>query len=160
MKNKFTFGALIVAIFVGLFVLYNSNGVLVSTPGSLIVSEDREVRVLAINDVQLNVTMLTSTASRVQGLSGVEFLPEQTGYFFVFDNPGYHGIWMPDMLLDIDIIWLDKDLRVVHMAENISPDTYPEIFHSDKLALYVLEVNAGMAREWGMEIGSKLEWLD
>jgi len=158
MINKLTLGLPLLVVV--LFVLYTNNNIVAPTPGALVVTEDREVKQLFVNDVVVEATVLTTVTSRVQGLSGLEFLPEQAGYFFVFDNLGYHGIWMPDMLLDIDIIWLDKDLRVVYLAENITPDTYPEVFRSDRLALYVLEVNAGMAKKWGIEIGSEFRWTE
>jgi uncharacterized protein len=72
---------------------------------------------------------------------------------FVFDTDDYHGIWMKDMNYSIDIIWLDSGKTVVYMAEDVSPDTYPEVFRPDVPARYVVELSAGAAHRHGITEG-------
>ncbi len=60
---------------------------------------------------------------------------------------------MKDMRFSIDILWLSADGVVVHMAQNVSPSTYPQSFVPTKPARYVLEVLAGYAMEHGVAIG-------
>jgi uncharacterized membrane protein (UPF0127 family) len=63
---------------------------------------------------------------------------------------------MKDMKFSIDIIWLDKDLQVVYFEENVSPDTYPNVFKPDKKAKYILEVNAHFVSKNHIKYGDQL----
>ena len=94
---------------------------------------------------------------RVQGLSGRENLARNEGMLFVFDEPGKYCFWMKDMNFAIDMLWLDGSGKVVHMAENATPDSYPQQFCPDTEASYVFEVNAGVAGALGLDIGSQAE---
>lgn len=93
------------------------------------------------------------------GLSGRDKLDENAGLLFVHDGPGIYGIWMKDMRFPIDVIWLDEDYRVVDMAENVEPDSFPKIFEPSPPALYILEVNTGFAERNGIETGDSLRHL-
>ncbi|TSC90524.1 MAG: hypothetical protein G01um10142_420 [Parcubacteria group bacterium Gr01-1014_2] len=61
------------------------------------------------------------------------------------------------MNFPIDVIWLDENYRVVDIAHNVRPDSFPEIFEPRAPALYILEVNAGFARRNGIETGDDLK---
>lgn len=102
------------------------------------------------------VAELANTPEKRQlGLSGRQGLEEGRGMLFVFDQPGRHGIWMKDMLFPIDIIWLDDNGRVVGLERDVSPQTFPRIFYPESDAKYVLELKAGSAAEFGIEIGKE-----
>jgi uncharacterized protein len=98
------------------------------------------------------VTTAKTEAARQQGLSGVPSLPPNAGKLFVFEQPGIYGIWMKDMLFSIDIIWMDKDMKVVDIKPNVAPSTYPEVFYPSSEAMYVLETNAGFAQTYNLSI--------
>lgn len=69
------------------------------------------------------------------------------GMLFVFKKEDKHGIWMKDMRFPIDILWLDSKYKVVSVAENVSPDTFPKIFYPHTNAKYVFEAKAGFSAE-------------
>lgn len=93
-------------------------------------------------------------AERIQGLSDTPYLPDHVVKLFIFDNSSYHSIWMKDMNYSIDIIWVDEDKTIVHIEENVSPDTYPdESFTTDVPAKYVIETVAGFVGDNDVEIG-------
>lgn len=96
--------------------------------------------------------------SRALGLSGREYLASGSGMLFVFDSPDRQCFWMKDMKFPLDIVWLNSDKQVVYLQENVSPDSYPHNFCSDDLAQYVIELNAGQAREFGITLGQTLEF--
>jgi uncharacterized membrane protein (UPF0127 family) len=60
---------------------------------------------------------------------------------------------MKDMLFPIDIVWIDSEYRVVSIAKNISPDTFPKTFFPTQSARFVLEMNAGTAENIGVVNG-------
>ncbi|MDO8575927.1 MAG: DUF192 domain-containing protein, partial [bacterium] len=80
-------------------------------------------------------------------------LAADEGMLFVSPEDGGHAFWMKDMLFPIDILWISADGRVVYMAENVSPDTYPQSFRPDAPARYVLELPAGYAGAHGVSVG-------
>jgi uncharacterized membrane protein (UPF0127 family) len=93
---------------------------------------------------------------RELGLGKRDSLSENSIMLFVFDYPSDYAFWMKDMKFNIDIIWLDETYRVVYISENISPNTYPQVFSPDKKAKYVIEGNAFFARKNKIQIGDKV----
>ena len=89
---------------------------------------------------------------RSQGLSFRTEIPKE-GMLFIFREKAIQGFWMKDMLISIDIVWLSDEGVIVGIEENISPDSYPEVFYSPEPVRYVLEIKGGGAKERGWEIG-------
>lgn len=98
---------------------------------------------MRLGDAVLTAQVARTDAEREKGLSGVTHLGKNDAMLFVFDGDGKPGMWMKDMKIPIDIIWLDADKKVVYIAKNVSPDTYPEVFTPKIDARYVVEVAAG-----------------
>ncbi len=81
---------------------------------------------------------------RVQGLSGVERLDPNGGLLMKFDTDGYWGIWMKDMKVPLDIIWLDSNKKVVYIVKNAAPELSTDTTFTPKSAArYVIELPAG-----------------
>ena len=106
-----------------------------------------------VESTPISVTVADEYEEGVQGLSGVESLREFEGKLFVFPEEDLHGIWMKDMLMPLDIIWINNEFKIVHIEENVSPDTYPDSFEPEEPARFVLEVNAFFARNANVEVG-------
>jgi len=115
--------------------------------------------------------------SRVKGLSGREKLKEGTGMLFVFDEVGIHSIWMKDMLFSIDIVWarpsrgssllanedsngIDEVIEIVHVEENVSPESFPASFRSNIPAKYVIELESGFLETKNVLDGDIVSLLD
>ena len=90
-------------------------------------------------------------------MSGQDALKKDEAMLFIFDEPGMHGFWMKDMRFSIDIIWIDENLRVVHLEENVSPSSYPESFIPSVDAKYVLEIYTGQAAAQGIGLGDAVQ---
>lgn len=115
-----------------------------------------------IGSTAVNAKVADTKEERTKGLSGTAELKDNEGMLFVFDNPGNWGIWMKDMLINIDIIWLDEEKKVIHIQKNVSPSTYPEVFEPKEAAKYILEVPAGFAEKNNVGIGTLVSfrsWL-
>lgn len=111
-----------------------------------------------IGDAVFAAQVAQTDAERQQGLSGRRALPENSVMLFKYEEADYHGIWMKDMHIDIDIVWLDEEQRVVHIVKNASPDTYPKIFRPEKPAKYIIEMNAGLVDKKGISVGRKADF--
>jgi len=101
-----------------------------------------------------NVQLATTEASRMQGLSGVDHLASNGGLLMVFPSDGNWGIWMKDMKIPLDIIWLNSDKKVVYIVTDASPDlSDTKTFTPKDQARYVLEVAAGTVKSAGIKVG-------
>ncbi len=97
-------------------------------------------------------------AAQALGLGGRAGISANAAMLFVFSESERYGFWMKDMRFSIDMIWLDENKNVVFIKDNVSPATFPEVFMPNAPARYVLEVNAGFAKENGVKIGSKINF--
>ena len=63
---------------------------------------------------------------------------------------------MKDMNYPIDIVWLDKDKKIVYIVKNAPPESYPyETFVPKQDARYVLELPAGTVGPKSIVIGKE-----
>lgn len=92
-------------------------------------------------------------------MGGREKLPENSGMLFVFEKQDYYSFWMKDMLFPIDIIWIDKNKKIIDITHNAKPESYPKTFKPRFSAHYVLEVNSGWAEAAQVMIGELVEIL-
>lgn len=104
--------------------------------------------------VSLRLDYATSSEEQERGLSGRIAIPDDYGMLFIFPEDDYHGFWMQDMLVPIDIFWLDDKGQVVSFQENLATSTYPDVFYPTVPARYVLETAAGFAAAHNVGIGS------
>ena len=107
-----------------------------------------------------SIKVADSPEERALGLMNVKPLGENKGMLFVFNESDRHSFWMKDTLIPLDIIWIDSNLKVVHIKANARPcvvaDDLCERYTSNKDALYVLELNAGKAEEFEISIGDEV----
>lgn len=109
-----------------------------------------------IGNVQVEASVADSLSERIKGLSGTPFLPENVVKLFAFGTPGTHSIWMKDMNYSLDILWVSEDGVIVHIEENIAPETYPDSFASPVPAWYVVEAVAGFVETNDIEVGDEV----
>lgn len=127
-------------IFLGVIVIF---GITLIMGGKDTGSASSQVSKLDINGKTFNIEIADTDAKRELGLSNRPSLPEDSALLFIFPTSDTWGIWMKGMHFPIDIIWLDANYRVVYSAENVSPESYPNVFKPSTPARYVLETNAG-----------------
>lgn len=119
-----------------------------------IVSSAQEVRTIYLNDTPIRVLVADEPSEWERGLGGTRELTDAQGMLFIFREDGRYGIWMKDMYMSIDIIWISAEGRVVYMEQGISPETYPNSFKNTDPARFVLEVPAGLSEVYGLSVGS------
>jgi uncharacterized protein len=130
-------------------------------------AEQNEVVVLQTNkvvydaiiegeNISFPVTIVDTEEKREHGLSNTDSLPSKTGELFIFETPGNYGFWMKDMNYPLDMVWIDKNLKIIGVTRNISPSTYPDIFYPPKAVQYVIEVNANEAEALGLKVGKNI----
>lgn len=134
---------LVVIVFVGFVLLFKSP---------------TQPLAIQINQAEVLIEIAGSATSRAQGLSGRESLGEKQGMFFIFEEAELHSFWMKDMLFSLDIIWIDKDFKIVDIDRNITPESFPMLFQPSSPVNYVLEVNAGWTEKNNVRVGDRIEF--
>ena len=106
--------------------------------------------------VSLRIDYATTPAEREKGLGDRTSVPADYGMLFVFLKDDKYGFWMKDMLVPIDIFWLNAQGQVVSIAEDVTISTYPSVFYPNMPARYVLETAAGFAQAYSVATGTPL----
>ena len=95
-----------------------------------------------------------TNAARQQGLSGVKQLGTNDGLLMVFPSNNTWGIWMKDMKIPLDIIWLNNQKKVIYTVSDASPSLgTSKTFMPEEPAKYVLEVSAGTIKHDLIKVG-------
>jgi len=102
----------------------------------------------------------TSPAAISKGLMYETELNIDKGMLFKFDTIDTHSIWMKNMRIPLDLIWLDRNGLVTDVLHNVPPcprdkDVCP-VYTPASPAKYVLELSSGSAHLNKLIIGSKL----
>ena len=110
-----------------------------------------------IGENSFKVEIADDPLKRAKGLSGRDALKLDEGMLFVFGSSLTRVFWMKDMLMPIDILWIDNG-RVVGIESNAFPEpgvssAQLKRYHSPEPVRYVLEIVAGRADELGIQAG-------
>jgi hypothetical protein len=98
-------------------------------------------------------------ASRSRGLGFRDSLAQNRGMLFIWDKEASYGIWMKNMRFPIDIIWLDKDKKIVDIKRDAQPCvTACKISRPSGLAQYVIEVNSGFCEAHQVAPGGEIKF--
>ena len=104
------------------------------------------------------VELATTPDVRARGLMFREHLDADKGMLFIFDEEKVSPFWMKNTYIPLDIIWLDKNRKVVFISKNTQPWTQepgPAI-NPRKKAKYVLEICGGTADKIGLAVGDEV----
>ena len=113
-----------------------------------------------VNDNFIDVDVVSTPQERAKGLMDREYLERNKGMLFIFPREGVYYFWMKNMNFPIDMIWINKDLRVVYFEENVPPclELVCPKYGSEQKAQYVLETPAGWAKRNSIINGTKLSF--
>jgi len=107
--------------------------------------------------IKVNVEIADSAEERSYGLMFKEFLDENSGMLFVFDDENYRNFWMKNTLISLDIIFISEDLEIVDIKYAVPCLEDPCVsYKSSKPAKYVLEVNGDFTIENDVGLGDKI----
>jgi uncharacterized membrane protein (UPF0127 family) len=122
--------------------------------------KDKFVKIYLPQGGSITAELAVTDEERQRGLMFRETLLPDQGMLFVFETEDFYSFWMKNTLIPLDLLWLDKDRRIVHIARNVPPckaDPCPS-YPPDRPGLYVLELAAGSADRLGLKIFDRLEF--
>ncbi|MBL8956444.1 MAG: DUF192 domain-containing protein [Myxococcaceae bacterium] len=101
----------------------------------------------------IDIEIAATQSARTRGLMWRRELADGKGMLFIFRDEQRLSFWMKNTLIPLDMIFLDKDLKIAGVVENAEPRT----FTSRGIGvptLFVLEVPGGWWAKNGMKAGS------
>ncbi|MBM4404428.1 MAG: DUF192 domain-containing protein [Candidatus Cloacimonetes bacterium] len=106
---------------------------------------------------QFDIEIADSPARTQQGLMFRETMADDQAMLFVFSFLDYHSFWMKNTYLPLDMIFIDNNQVIVDVRYNAVPFSEDNITPRE-LALFVLEVKAGVTQRNNIGIGDRIEW--
>jgi uncharacterized protein len=109
---------------------------------------------------RLAVEVARSSKEKERGLMYRDNIPPLTGMLFVHEKEDYHSIWMRNTKVDLDLVFLNSEQKILLIYSNVSHsepgDENPETRVG--MGRYVLELAAGEARRLGLRKGQILNF--
>lgn len=103
------------------------------------------------NTVLEKLEIADSFKARLKGLLGRDDLEREEGLIIKPCN-SVHTIGMK---IPIDVAFVDSENEIIHIIDSMFPGKLSPIIKKSK---YVIEVNAGVFKAKGLEIGDKIEY--
>ncbi|KIL97023.1 exported protein [Paramagnetospirillum magnetotacticum MS-1] len=102
-----------------------------------------------------NVEMAVTSEQLSQGLMFRRDLPAGTGMLFDFGSPRQVSMWMKNTLIPLDMLFMDRTGRVIHLEQYTVPGSLEPRGPSEPV-LGVLEIPAGTVRRLGLKTGDRV----
>jgi uncharacterized membrane protein (UPF0127 family) len=105
---------------------------------------------------EFDVEIADESFEQQRGLMFRTDLPTRRGMLFAFGKTRLVTMWMKNTPLPLDMVFLNADGTVAHIAERTTPFS-EEIVSSGGEVAFALELNAGVSRLIGLKVGDRLE---
>ena len=113
-----------------------------------------------IGERWLDMEVADNSYTRAKGLMYRKKMKKGSGMLFIFDSERRYSFWMLNMQFSIDLIWLDRDMRVVDITKDAVPShsIFSSRSYSPKApAMYVIETCSGFASSSKLKPGNKIK---
>ena len=121
--------------------------------GELTLKKATNDSIVAILDIEFaNTEYETQT-----GLMYRRSMQNDRGMLFIFENEIRRSFYMKNTEFALDIIFVNSDHEIVSIQKNAKPFDKSSLA-SEAPAKYVLEINAGLSDQWGLEVGDLIEF--
>ncbi|WP_341653910.1 DUF192 domain-containing protein [Blattabacterium cuenoti] len=110
---------------------------------------------------KIDIELADLDTEKKNGLKYRSFLKENRGMLFILKNKEeYKKIDMKDMRISLDIVYVNQFDTVIFVNKYVNPMKNIENLNLDSHIKYILEINAGMSKKWGIKEGvTKITWM-
>jgi uncharacterized membrane protein (UPF0127 family) len=105
----------------------------------------------------LKAEVAATDPERSKGLMFREKMGANEGMVFVFDEPGYHSMWMKNTPLALSVAFLDKDGTILNILD-MEPRT-EDVHTAAGPARFAIETNKGWFAARNIKAGDKATGL-
>jgi len=125
-----------------------------------VLQQTRTIAIQLPSGTKITAEVADTPSKRLVGLMFRDQLPHNQGMLFIFENTDFHGIWMKNCRIPLDILWLDQSRKVIHTEENVPPCQFDpcHIYYPLQKALYVLELNTGLIAKEKIRLGAHIQF--
>lgn len=107
--------------------------------------------------VNMVIEIAESDYETQTGLMYRKSMEDNQGMLFIFPEVAMHSFYMKNTEFALDLVFIDENLKIASFQENAQP--FDEVGLSSIVPVkYVLEVNAGLAEKWLLEVGDRIEY--
>jgi len=122
----------------------------------LLVGCAKETDHIEIKDKIIEIELAETSQERSVGLMNREYLEENSGMLFIFNDERTRSFWMKNTLIPLDIFFIDSDNTIVDIQTMQPCKNDPcKTYISKNPAMYALEVNAEFAEKNNIKAGDK-----
>ena len=107
--------------------------------------------------VKLDIEIADNDFETQTGLMYRESMKANRGMLFIFPDSRPRSFYMKNTKIALDLIYLDESKTIVSFQENAKPLDESSL-PSNAAAKYVLEVNAGLVKQWQLEVGDNMSF--
>lgn len=113
---------------------------------------------VSIDGHKVKVEVVRSQEKQALGLMYRTEMADNHGMLFIYKQAAPLSFWMKNTRIPLDILYFDKNLKLINISADTPPCRTPSCpgYPSSAPAQYVLEINAGLARQWQLEAGEEL----
>jgi len=157
---KFTYSALPLGLFLLLlFACKDSSTIKVAEKsiefnkeGLLTISQSGKEKITSFD-----IEIADNPYERQTGLMYRNTLEVNQGMLFAFEQEAVLNFYMKNTPLALDLIFLNKELEIVHIHKNAIPND-PTGISSVKPAQYVFEIQAGLSDQYEIQEGDQITY--
>lgn len=102
------------------------------------------------------VEIADTPENRARGLMFRKSLAENAGMLFIYPRKARVTMWMKNTYLSLDMLFLDGDGTILHIAERAVPLS-TDVISSRRRVSAVLEILGGTVERLGIGIGDRVE---
>jgi uncharacterized membrane protein (UPF0127 family) len=103
----------------------------------------------------VEVEIAATRDARTRGLMWRTALSDGRGMLFIFKEQQQLNFWMKNTLIPLDMIFIDKDLKIVGAVERAEPKTFTSRGVPGP-SMFVLEVPSGWFAKQGLKAGGAI----
>lgn len=108
-------------------------------------------------EAKIDIQIAQTDFDRELGLMYRKSMQENQGMLFVFPSETIQTFWMRNTFIPLDMVFINSNKQIVtirNATKTLSDQTYA----STAPAQYVLEVNEGFCKKFGIKVGDKISW--
>lgn len=105
----------------------------------------------------LRVEIATTDAQRSRGLMYRDKLGANDGMLFVFEDPGYHSMWMMNTLIPLSVAFVDGEGHILNILDMEPRTLDPHVAAGP--ARYAIETNKGWFAQRRIKAGDRVTGL-
>jgi len=105
------------------------------------------------NVISIKINRVFKTPEKIErGLMFIKKLPNDLGALFCMPNSKIHKFWMKNTYVSLDVLFLDKNFKIVGFVENTNPLDL-SLVYVNYPSKYVIEIKSGFIKKNDIHVG-------